>query len=363
MSLSMQALDFYDDLKRTQLKQIADTAPSFIKSASLSTREQVSKLPTELFALHALTKEGTHLRKYPVNSAADTWLSCAYFEKNAHKLPSQAAKITATHLKIACEKFQLNAPKEVERISVDETPLSNLYVEENDLEKNATIAGLERRPDNGSYALPGRYPLFNQEFVKKASQYFVTHFADFEPDTRYTFAKNTLAKASELGMSLDVNDEFLLRKVAGDTYGTKIDSQLRIRANIVDGISQLEEKLSKVAAAKESLPAEKFAQLLQAFDNEAGVSRIYGGNVLDAYQATFDKDMDKTASTVWEDETTGLTLSSAELEKAANDKSDKIKAYFGETMANSLKKHSHDIFQSLPSDAKAMIAKIAKGSL
>ena len=364
MSLSMQALDFYDDLTRMQLKQIAETAPSFIKTASISTREQVSKLPTELFALHALTKEGSHLRKYPMHTAADTWLSCAYFEKNAHKLPRQAVKIAATHLKLACEEFQLDPPKEVIRMSVEENPMSNLYIEESDMEKSASVAPLQRPPDNGAYALNGRYPLFNEGYVKKASAYFVANYAGFEPESRHTFAKNVLTKAAEYGVTLDVDQEMLMSKVAGATYGDKIESQLRLRANVVDGNTDLEEKLSKVASAKKVIEADKFAQLLSAFDKESGITNLYGPSILDAFEATYQQDMSKTASaTVWEDEATGVTMSAKELEKTATDKFDKVKSYFGETLANSLKKHSHAIFDSLPLDAKAVIVKIAKGSL
>ena len=363
MSLSMQALDFYDDLTRAQLKTISESAPDFVKTASISTKEQIADLPEELFALSALTKEGAKLLKYPINSAGDTWLSCAYFEKNAHKLPLTAAGIAATHLKTACVKFKIEVPETISKISFSEVK-TNKYTEESDMNKTASARPLEERPSSGSYALPGRYPLFNADFVKKASEYFTTYFSNFDPESRHIFAKNTLEKAAEFGFKLEEKQEQLMQKVAGVDYGNKVDSQLKMRSGIVDGIFILEEKLSKVASAKQSLPADKFALLLQAFDKEAGVDKMYGDNILDAFEATFDKDLSKEgAHPIWSDESTGLSLSMKELEKVAHNKSDKIKSYFGETLSNSLKKHSHDIFQSLPSDAKIVIARIAKGSL
>ena len=57
------------------------------------------------------------------------------------------------------------------------------------------------------------------------------------------------------------------------------------------------------------------------------------------------------------------TKKETKVEKAAEEKYEKIKSYFGETLAGSLKKHAVAIFDSLPTDAKTTIAKIVRGDI
>lgn len=363
MSLSIQILDLYDDVTGSLLKWAAQASPSFMKTAQIARRDEVAKLPTDAFALHALTKEGSRLKKYPIHSAADTWLSCAYFEKNAHKLPAQAARIAATHLKVACDKFHIDANSTVIKMASQEAPASNLYIEEMDgLRKMASHAVIEERSSEGHYALPGRYPLFHEGHVKKATSYFGEHFKSFDPADRFTFAKNVLSRASELELSTDSSEFEPLKKIAGESFGDRVETQLSLRRKLFDGHVDSLVDLEKIAEAKTKLEPEQFAGLLHAWDKENGVDRTYGSKIVDPYQATFET-MNKEAGYVWEDEKSGMTLTGTELEKAASAKYDKIKGYFGETLANSLKKHGSQIFESLPIDAKAVIAKIAKGTL
>jgi hypothetical protein len=364
MSLSVQALDLYDDLARVQLRQIAPEAPGFIKAASLADASEIAELPTEAFALHALTKEGSRLKKYPIHTPADTWMSCAFFEKNAHKLPKTARTIAATHLKQACVRFGLPVKAQIQKCASTQTAGTNIYIEETDMRKTASVLPeIEYRPQQGAYALNGRYPLFSPEHVKQAAAYFTEHFNQFEPSDRHEYAQNVLARAEELRAEVDPRHAATLQKVAGQDYGDRLEGQLRIRYAYIDGNVQASERLEKVASLKGHVEPGEFAALLQKWDQETGITRAYGTKVLDAYQSTFDNTMTKQAGYLWEDSQSGLQITGEELTKAASDKYEKIKGYFGETLASSLKKHGSQIFESLPADAKVTIAKIAKGGL
>lgn len=364
MSLSTQILDLYDDLGMTQLKALrGDAVPSFIKTAKVSSREEAALLPNDAFALHMMTKEGSRLRRFPVSSAADTWLSCTYFEKNAHKLPYQAAKLAATHLESACERFGIEPNSTVQRLAVDEIPRSNLYVEEMDMTKAAHVASIVQSSEGGPYALGNKYPLFNEGFVKKAAAYFVDYFGQFDPSDRHAYARNVLNRAEELGLSLDGNEVAALRKVAGTEYGDSIESQIRIRKNLLEHDEEACAALNKIADVKDQATPEQFSQLLNQWDQDYNMERSYGRYLMDPYQATYSRQMTKEAGYTWEDSSAGVSINGKELEKAASDKYDKIKGYFGATLADSLKKHGSTIFESLPSDAKVVIARIAKGNL
>ena len=362
MSLSVQILDLYDDLNGVLLKDVAASAPEFVKTAQIATREDLTKLPKDAFALHALTKEGSKLNKFPIHTAADTWMSCSYFEKNAHKLPYQARKIAATHLKTACARFNLQPNSALEMYSVP-TELPNSYVEEFDsLRKVASQAVIEERPTEGKYALPGRYPLFHEGHIKQATSYFEEYHKNFAASERHEFATNVLQRASELGVDVSSPEFEPLKKTAGTAFGDRVEAQINLRRKIVDGDVDATVNLEKVAMAKDQIDASKFACLLAAWDIENSMDRLYGKTLVDPYEATYDT-ISKEAGYVWEDSKSGETLTGSELEKAASDKYDKIKGYFGETLANSLKKHGSQIFESLPIDAKSVIAKIAKGNI
>lgn len=363
MSLSNQTLDLYDDLGKAQLREIAANAPPFIKTARVSEREEIAKLPTEEFALHVLTKEGSRMRRYPIQGATDTWLSCAYFEKNAHKLPKQAARLAATHLKFACERHSLDTPAFVEKWAVDERPVSNLYVEDMDMKKTASAPEIEARPATGAYALGNRYPLFNEGFVKKAAAYFVDYFGQFDPADRHAFARNVLERAHELNVDLGSQATGLMNKVAGSEYGDRLDHQLNMRREFAQFNAEALNDLEKIASVQKEANPEQFARLLSAWDKDNNMERSYGRYLLDPYQATFDRQFKKEASYVWEDEQSGESLDGNDLESVVTDKYDKIKSYFGATVADSLKKHGSSIFESLPVDAKVTIARIAKGNL
>lgn len=365
MSLSNQVLDFSDDTNKALLKEILSEQklPDLVKTANIATRDAQEKLPQGDFALVAFTKEGSELRKYPINDAANTWLSCQYFEKTAHKLPLRARGVAALMLKRACAVFDIQETPLVKKAHT--LPLtSNLYYESYDMTKTAQPIAVEAvTPDDSKhfYALEGRYPMATPEFVKKASQYFVDHEKNFkDPLDRHSFASNVLERAKEFKMDLEQKD--ILSKYASAEYGDILETQIRMRQDLLQAKPELSEALTKVASYKAELPPKDFAKLLHSFDKKASLDKYYDGYLADAYKSTFETRFTKVASGYSYDSDEG-SVSEKELTKAFEDKYDKVKGYFGPTVANELKKHGCAIFDSLPKDAKEVITKIAKGQI
>lgn len=364
MSLCNQVLDLADDTNKELLKEIlkAGAPPEMVKTADIATREVQEKMGRNAFALVALTKEGHEIRKYPIHDAANTWLSCQYFEKTAHKLPSRARNMTSGMLKRACALHSVKeTPKVAQSTSV---PSGNVYHEAYDMTKTAQpieVEALAKDDSKHFYALEGRYPMQNAEFVKKASSYFEQHEKSFaDPLDRHTFAHNVIERAKELRVTLD--NESVLSKYAASGYGDILDTQIKMRHDLLDG-SVNQAALTKVASYKKELAAPEFAKLLHSFDKKASLDKYYGGYLADAYKATFETRFTKTASGYSYDSDDGDSVSEKELTKTFEDKYDKVKGYFGETVAKELKKHGCAIFDSLPKDAKEVITKIAKGQI
>jgi len=366
MSLCNQILDLNDDVNKAILTAIVKegNVPELMKKASVVGRDERAKLSRHDFALVALTKEGRELRKYPINDAVNTWISARYFEKTAHKLPVRAQEIAASMLKKACALYHV---EETAKLKGFESKVSsNLYQELQDMCKTAQRTEVEvSTPDNSKhfYALRGSYAMPNPEYVKKASAYFSDYESSFrDAADRHEFAKNVLERAKELDVALDNKDS--LEKYANADYGDILDVQIRMRQELLQTRPEMSAALEKVAEYKNTLTAPEFAKLLYAFDKKASLDKYYGGYLADSFKATFEQRLTKKASGyTWESRDGELKLTEKELTTALEKKAEKIKGYFGPTIADQLKKHGCSIFESLPDDAKETIAKIAKGKI
>lgn len=365
MALANQVVDFIDDTDKTLLKQIASKAPETVKTASVLSIEEREKLPAADFALILRTKEAQILKKYPITDAANTWLSAQYFAKTAEQLPYVAQKIAASNLRRAAAIFNVALPEMIEKLASREVE-GNVYNEIMDKNKEKPMTKIAAAPQsdgsNHFYALGHNYAMPSPEYVKKAAVYFTEHVAEFQDaEDRYNFANNVIERAKELHVELECKEQ--LNKYAGAQYGDSVGTQLRMRQDLLQHKPEMSSALFKLAEHQTSTEPKTFAKALYLFDKKAGLSRYYGsGNIADAFQSTFGTFF-KSAGYRWEDESSGLSIGDKELSKLASDKYDRIKSYFGTTLADSLKKHAAEIFDSLPKDAQITIVKIGKGEI
>ena len=370
MALVHQIIDFVDDTDRSLLKIAAANAPDRVKGAKILTHEERELLSSDQFALVMHTKEAQVLKKFPTTDEANTWLSCRYFEKTAEQLPYVAQKIAATNLKRACLIYGLEVSESLNKLATQEIS-GNRYHETKSMKEDkahASSVKIASFAEDGSehfYALGEKYPMPTEEYVKKAASYFVSHHKEFsDAEDRATFAYHVAKRAKELDAQIDKLAMETLNTYSGSAYGDSVNSQMRIRQDLVQNKPEFSQALSKLAAHKDSTQPEVFAKALYMFDKKAGLTRYYDGYLADAFKATFGK-FNKVASHGyrWEDSQSGLSLSEDQLNKVAEEKYEKIRTYFGSTLADSLKKHAVAIFESLPVDAKTTIAKIAKGTI
>lgn len=332
MSLANQVLDFYDDVSREMWQTVATSGiPAHVKTAAVSEPLELMKLGSSAYALSTRLPDGSELNKFPVFTKADTWISAQYFSKTAHKLPEGLRKIAQANLDKAMKQHGLGVMK-----------------------KEATY-----RPEH--YALKDKYPIDSAVQVKLACAYFEEWKSSFSLSDRREYATKVASRAKQLGVADAAGPS--LRKYAGSQYGTEVNIQLKLRQELVGQTDHLLSGLSKLAAVRDQVEADKFAEMLAAFDREAGLEKYHNRFLADPYVATFEeKEFRKVASGYnWEDESTGLTVSESDLKKVAHEKSEKLKGFLGETVAREMKKHGYSIFDSLPIDAKIVVAKIAKG--
>jgi hypothetical protein len=339
---------------------------------AVRTPEMLSKLRDEDYALSVTTKLANKINKFPIFSADETKLSQHFFLRNLNKLPGDAQKIAAYHIKEACLRFGVATSPVLMKIAGDKDLDSNHYLESGKFERSVTrshvdltkIAEVQKIAENETHA---QYAFASPDLVKLAIDYFRKNGEAMPPKYRAGYALALQKRASELGMG--TIKDVAITKYASDHYAPMIDGHIIQRMQMLDG-RQDDKKitLQKVAAARESVKPADFAKLLSAFDKTAGLNRYYGSHLTDPYALTFGADPSQFDGLTFSIKTAkkdgsaySRNLTAAQIDQIVDKHHAKIAEYLGPHVADELKKFPQ-IFGSLPNDAKAIIAGIHDGT-
>lgn len=361
--IANQVICPYDDTGFLHLRKIAQINPQIY----MMTPSELQNLCDDDFALSVITKKAQKLNKFPINSHDNVWLSNQYFDETHYRLPKEAQAVAAHHIKVACDRFNLKPTDAVIRFSKTGSVNSNLYYER-DITKTAAVqrtssidlskfAEVENICDNYTCA---QYAFPTPTHVKLACQYFDKYHQQIPLDYRHKYAAAIQKRASELGLGQQGGT---VAKYASDYYSGQVDAHLRARASLLEAADpKFVTALQKLGSMKKQLEPMDFAKVLHGFDKRAGLSKYYGGALQDPYVATFAQEPTPYQSYIAK-LASGDTLNADEIRKVSSEKYDKIKEYFGKSVADELKKEGVPIFDSLPTDAKEIIAGIANGNL
>lgn len=356
--LANQILDAYDDVNKIHLRKVAKLNPKIY----MMTPEERNGLGDDDFALSVITKKANKLNKFPVDSKDNTWLSNQYFELTHPGMPKTAAAIAAYNISKACEQFGLKETPAVAALKKEAS--SNVYCEENLKVSDQAItprildmtkfAQVEQICDNYTFA---QYAFPTPSHIKLACQYFEKHAAKIPLELRSKYAGAIQKRAKELGLG---QQRGFVSKYASDYYSAHVDAHLRSRASLLESSDpKYRSALDKLATMKNAMTPQEFAGVLFAFDKRAGLSKYYDGGIQDPFTSTFAAEIPNPGTI----KSASSGMSPDDIKKVASAKYDKIKEYFGKNVADSLRSDGVDIFDSLPIDAKEVIAGIANGTL
>lgn len=357
--LANQVLDFYDDIDKSTLKKVAKLAP---KDLSIASDEHVASLKDRDFALTVLTKHASKLNKFPIDSRDSALLSNLYFGETYFRLPKTAAAVAAHHIKKACAKFKIEPTSPVEKLAAPSCS-SNVYAEEDIPTQSVTrvnhLGGLDEMAEAEKIATNytfAQYAFKTPSHVKVACEYFDKFASQMPVDIRHGYAAAIQKRAAELGMP---PQKGTVCKYASDEYSGQVMAHIISRKSLLGAqVPMYSQALDKLAAAKNSMTPSEFASTLHALDKKAGAAQYYGGYLTDPYQVTF-----KSSNAPAVVKTANMQLPEEQLKALVKAKSDKIKDYFGATIAEELLKNPVEIFESLPNDAKEIIIGFADGTL
>lgn len=361
LKLANQIIDFYDDIYLEGIKKVGSIDTSIL----VMTPEERAELTDDDYALSIITKKASKLNKFPVDTYDNAYLSNIYFDLNYDRLPKTAALIAAYNLKTACLKHGLSPRPAVEGMAKEAESRgvnSNLYYESEPLHKKASveevslekIAKVQDIGDNYTHA---QYAMPTPASVKVACRYFEDKHDKIPLEYRHKYAAAIQIRAKELGMPAQKG---LVSKYASDHYSALLDAHVRSRASLLEAANpDLRAGLDKLASAKKNLTPSQFATALHMFDKKAGLSKYYGGYLTNPYEATFANEPDPYAG--YTAKIGSRSITHDEIKVLAHEKYAKIKEYFGQSLADELKKDPVPVFDSLPMDAKQVMVSIANG--
>lgn len=259
-------MDHIEDINLTTFHQIRQqhTLPDFIKSAVVD-KETIDNLPGYAFA------DPTH-RQFPCHTRSDTYLSYAYFLKNANEIPEAQRPAIYNNLRKFANDWAIHT--ECEALTREHEQSVN-----HDLSKLADdkFAIVETWNGEKYRALP----LLNNECVKQAAEHLNKYRDRYPYAWRNRAAQRILNKAAEFGEKL--NDEYLY-KAAGTYVGLKTDvaQELLNRAYLVDRKHRGEPeqlavvKLAKVIAnSDDQVEWAKVAAIVDSYDEYYDLKRLY----------------------------------------------------------------------------------------
>ena len=248
--------------------------PDYVLTSEWPTKEAADGLPDRLFADEIL-------RLYPLDTQAATWLSAAYFAKNAGARDKDINAAIERRILKAADVFGIT--KDVQAIMQA---------------IRAPVAEKQAADDDSNYGFVAQgtriYPMFDARGVTKASEYFTVNRFHYPSEMRKTLACNIMRKAAE--HKVEVSD--VVRREAGHGYPRRdtlmaemlARAELCKDAEVAMAVANINEMIATADAQELQEVLEKVAAVIDEMDRLEGLDRHYGKRVLAPADFLYDLD-------------------------------------------------------------------------
>lgn len=197
-------------------------------------------------------------------------------------------------------------------------------------------------------ALGGKYPLDSYADIRAAVDFFQQSWTEFDPVERHIYCVKTAAAAQAIGLDIPP----MMARYGSLEYAPDLDAHIASRkANLEKNAHGMYDALMEKRAA---MHPEEFADLLMQADVATGLNWHWGGPVADPYLATFGGKPQERMLKVANSEISERQLQSI-VESGA------LEGVFEKDLVAGFRKDPAAIFQSLPDDAKQIIANLIVG--
>lgn len=219
------------------------------------------------------------------------------------------------------------------------------------------VSGLEApllvKKASANHLALGRYPLDSYNDVKKAVEFFDENYLQMTPEDRHSFAVKTAERADDLGIAFG----HMLERYGSVEYSLDVEAHLASRRALAP---DFKETWNDLREKKASVSPDEFVKLLEDADKKASLNWEYGGEVQDAYYATFGGNRVKEAHVAWDwHSPEGTIVNADQLKKLALNGHGIMKKQFDGDLARAFAKDPIAIFESLPTTHKTIISRLA----
>jgi len=378
-------LDPYDD-RFASLRRFFHTvpAPDFIKRATVLTTQQLSQLPDHAFAGVLIDGE-RRLRKYASVDPAHAAVNVLYFIDASPQLPPPARVKIAANLIRVCSHYGLRPPQQLGKVAelarrrlvkTDGNPVlmpardprkalneplsktaGSHVIEDPYIRLDEPFRAEHRMEKIAAVFDDGRWPLRGHTEVLQAAERYHAEHSGMHPRVRHQMCVKIAGAADQLGVTVPPS----LREYQSDSYSEpmlKLGAEIRQQVWAQADASGRGPDLLKLLMQKRAngLSPHRFAEDLALIDTATGVDHLWGRAITDPWLTTFGGQV-KHAEWQWAEN--GSTLTETELRQLLEQGQERLRAVFGAELANGLQENPTVVFDSLPTDTKLALARLA----
>lgn len=259
-------MDIFQDSTKAVLADICDRVevPKFVLDAETTEKKATYDYRDTLFG-------DSVRRRFPLDTPADTWVSAAYFAKTAEYdyKDAETRAFVENNIKRAAKTYGIE--KDVEAVMA--------AIRAPKQEKSAA----DDASNWGCFA-ERAYPMFDEEGVKLANDYFKANCYALRPDVRHEVARNIVRKCAEY--KLAYNDTVRMEAGLGFPDRDFLRENLLDRARRVNdperaaAVRKLAEEVDKVPGDELMEHVDELMGAVEDLDGDLGLDTQYNREVL-----------------------------------------------------------------------------------
>jgi hypothetical protein len=283
MKLSTLLLDHYDMLGAGQvdikeLQKVADALGGRIMSPEDRERQVDGD-----FGIVLIASSGDRIRRFPLGTPADTFLSKTSAKMNQGHLPKGARNVLSHRLDVACERFNLPVHSSMMQKHASKHPPSPIYLLSELEESDLNFETMVKRASYGHYAINtslhgekrAQFPIDSPRQVKLRINAFESKHNKMHIKYAFQYADNVFERATELNVKVPEGSKIHLYKEArlNPRFGHFVDERIQMAPE------SLQASYLGLMLKKASHDPRQLAVALDALDRSCGMDSHWGTQI------------------------------------------------------------------------------------
>lgn len=283
MKLSTMILDHYDMLSAGQVtnEKLQKEAAAF--GGRIMSPEDRERQVDEDFGIILIASSGDRIRRFPLGTPSDAFLSKGAAEMNQNHLPRGARNVLNHRLDVACKRFHLPIHSSMLQKYASKHPPSPIYLLSELEEADLNFETMIKRAFCGHYAITtslhgekrAQFPIDSPRQVKLRIRGFENKHDKIHIKYAFQYADNVYERAVELGVDIPKGSKVRLYKEAtlNPRFGHFVNERIQMAPE------SLQASYMGLMLKKASHDPRQLAVALDAFDRSCGMDSHWGTQI------------------------------------------------------------------------------------